>query len=63
MTLSEIVMQAVRNMLDETGGNVSEAARRLGVNRRTLIRWRNGWEPNTGLPRPRPKCLRCNDLL
>lgn len=36
MTLEEIERMAVQDMLDQVGGNKSEAARRLGINRKTL---------------------------
>lgn len=37
MTLEEIENAAVREVLAETGGNKSEAARRLGITRKTLL--------------------------
>ncbi len=37
MTLDEIERAAVREMLQTTGGNKSEAARRLGITRKTLL--------------------------
>ena len=37
MTLEEIERLAVRSVLEESGGNKSEAARRLGITRKTLL--------------------------
>lgn len=37
MTLEEIERMAVRSVLEESGGNKSEAARRLGITRKTLL--------------------------
>jgi two-component system response regulator HydG len=36
MTLEEIERMAVQDTLAQVGGNKSEAARRLGINRKTL---------------------------
>lgn len=36
MTLDELEIAAVKEVLEETGGNKSEAARRLGITRKTL---------------------------
>ncbi|MCF8045669.1 MAG: Fis family transcriptional regulator, partial [Desulfarculaceae bacterium] len=36
--LSEIEKQAVLSTLESTGGNRSEAARRLGITRKTLLK-------------------------
>ena len=36
MTLDELENAAVKEVLAETGGNKSEAARRLGITRKTL---------------------------
>ncbi len=37
MTLEEIERLAVQDTLEQVGGNKSEAARRLGINRKTLL--------------------------
>ena len=37
MTLEEIERLAVMDTLAQVGGNKSEAARRLGINRKTLL--------------------------
>jgi DNA-binding protein Fis len=52
LTLSEVILRAVDNALVACNGNKSQAARLLGVNRRTLIRWCQGYQPVTG-PRKR----------
>lgn len=42
--LSVILRQYVEYALARHGGNVTEAAKRLGINRRTISRWREGYE-------------------
>ena len=37
LSLSEVEKEMIFQTLDETGGNKSEAARRLGITRKTLL--------------------------
>ena len=37
-SLEEMELRAMRRVLDETGGNISEAAKRLGISRNTIYR-------------------------
>lgn len=37
-SLEEMELQAMRRVLDESGGNISEAAKRLGISRNTIYR-------------------------
>lgn len=46
-TLSEVEKHHMLTVLDSVGGNKSEAARRLGVSRKTLERKLNSWKQET----------------
>lgn len=42
--LTDVMDSHTKNVLRETDGNISEAARRLEISRRTLQRWREDGE-------------------
>ena len=42
--LTDVMDRHTKQVLKDVGGNVSEAARRLGIDRRTLQRWQNDGE-------------------
>ncbi len=48
LTLAEVEKSHILNMLGETGGNKSEAARRLGISRKTLERKVKTWSGEGG---------------
>jgi sigma-54 dependent transcriptional regulator, acetoin dehydrogenase operon transcriptional activator AcoR len=44
-SLNDIEIDAIRRTLDAAGGNISEAAKRLGISRNTIyrkLRWNDG---------------------
>ena len=44
-TLDELQCEAIRQALAQTGGNISQASRRLGISRNTIyrkLRWKTG---------------------
>ncbi len=45
-TLARLEWEHINRVLNDTGGNISEAARRLGMHRRTLQRKLNTYPPN-----------------
>jgi excisionase family DNA binding protein len=49
--LAERMAAIVREEVEAAGGCISEAARRLGVHRRTLQRWLNDKAPQARMPR------------
>lgn len=42
--LTDVMDRHTKRVLRDVGGNISEAARRLGIDRRTLQRWQNDGE-------------------